>query len=157
MGILSVGKLMLNLRYIRIPLLILCMGLFNKIAYADLPGIPEDQAIRAILGEAEGESYAGKVALAYALKNRGKLNGVYGHKAVILRSGAFWRGQRPISRKATEEARNAWQKANSFPKLDPTKGASFWENTQAFGTPYWARSMTKTLTLGNHSFYLEAK
>lgn len=40
--------------------------------------IPRDTAIRAIMGEARGESYTGKLYLASALRNRGTLSGVYG-------------------------------------------------------------------------------
>ena len=124
-----------------------------KPAHAD--PLDYQDMLRAIIGEAEGEPYAGKVALAYALRNRGKMSGVYGHKAISLRSGAFWRGSRRISASTVDEARNAWNRANSYPSLDPTKGAQFWENIKAFGTPYWASSMIKTARIGNHVFYKE--
>jgi len=135
-------------------LTILLLGLTQS-SWAVSPGILEEKAIMAIVGEAEGEPYAGKVALAYALKNRGKLDGVYGYKAISLRSGAFWRGKRKITPRTIKEAKNAWNWANSYPDLDPTKGADHWENIKAFGKPKWAYSMKETYRVGSHVFYRE--
>lgn len=143
-------------RYIKLyPLIAVLAYSFMGTAMAKSPGLPEESAIKAILGEAEGESYAGKVALAYALKNRGKLTGVYGHKAIILRSGAYFRGDRRLNEKVVKEAQKALQWANSHPFDDPTCGATHWENVKAFGVPYWAKDMLETYRLGNHVFYLQ--
>ena len=117
--------------------------------------IKYEDAVRAILGEAEGEPYAGKVALAYALKNRGKLRGVFGHKAIHTQYGAFWRGKRKITSATIKEAKNALEWANSHPALDTTFGATHWENVKAFGEPYCAKSMKHTVTIANHKFYKE--
>ena len=132
-----------------ISLLLLCGSV------AQAKPIESTQAVRAILGEAEGEPYRGKVALAYALKNRGKLTGVYGHKAISLRFGGYYRGGRKIDKKVVKEAINAWEWASSHPDEDITHGADHWENVTAFGTPKWAHGMWVTLIIGNHHFFKE--
>lgn len=125
--------------------------------FAKSPGLPKESSVRAILGEAEGESYAGKVALAYALKNRGKLAGVYGHKAVSKRFKGYYRGDRRLNEKVVKEAQKAWEWANSYPALDPTHGAKHWENIKAYGVPYWARGHKPSVVIGNHAFYVGIK
>jgi len=138
-------------------LLALCLVLVAQSALASssvyVGGEHVDKMLRAIIGEAEGESYAGKVALAYALKNRGTMRGVYGYKAIILRSGAFWRGSRRISQHTIDDARNALKWAYLNPEVDTTKGATHWENVKAFGVPYWAKGKTPCVVIGNHAFY----
>jgi len=117
--------------------------------------LTEANMVRAILGEAEGEPYTGKVALAYALKNRGTMSGVYGHKAISTRLGGYYRGDRKLKPSVVKEAQKALEWANSHPELDTTSGATHWEGT-AFKTPYWAHSMVKTVVIGHQAFYKEA-
>lgn len=115
----------------------------------------DDKKLRAILGEAEGESYHGKLALAYAINNRGSIRGVYGYNAIILRSDGYYRHNRRLSKKVVVEALKALEWANSHPDKDLTFGATSWENIKAFKVPYWASSMTETARIGNHVFYRE--
>ena len=119
--------------------------------------LPETDVIRAILGEGEGEPYAGKLALAYAIGNRGTLDGVYGKRAVIAKEGQFYRGSRPISSKSVKDALRALKEARQRPTLDPTKGSRHWENIKAFGVPYWAEGKTPVYTVGSHAFYNDVK
>ena len=41
-------------------------------------GVPDNQAVRAILGEGANQPYAAKLAIACVIRNRGSLRGVYG-------------------------------------------------------------------------------
>lgn len=103
--------------------------------------IPERDAVRAIIGEARGEPYAGQVAVACALRNRGTLKGVYGYTARV----------------SAEEVRRAWPRAlaawRESAKRDVTGGAAFWDNVRA--RPWWAATMRRTLVVGRHAFYAE--
>ena len=137
--------------------LLIALGLLMGAGTAQADPLDHQDMLKAIIGEAEGEPYAGKVALAYALKNRGKMSGVYGHKAIIWRSGAFWRGSRRISQTTLTEAQNALKWANLHPANDPTHGADHWENIKAFGVPYWAKGKKPCYVIGSHAFYNNIK
>ena len=123
-------------------ILILCMitFCFCEVASAE---IPEKLAIRALIGEASGEGYRGLLAIAGALRNRGTLRGVYGVNAAHVDREPQW---------VWDMARKAWKESLSH---DITGSATHWENVQAFGEPYWASSMIKTIKIGNHQFYKE--
>ena len=103
--------------------------------------INQDQAIRAILGEARGEGYTGMYAIACALRNRGHLRGVYGLYAKMPY----------INPKVSTLALKAWQ--NSLYGHDVTGGANHWENIKAFGLPRWAKGARITVTIGRHTFF----
>src|SRR3990167_2373542 len=63
--------------------------------------VPEAEAVHAIMGEARGESYAGKLALAEAIRNRGHLGGVYGVNVPMAKLVR----EKP---KTWDDARRAW-------------------------------------------------
>jgi len=123
--------------------------------------ISDEQAIKAILGEARGEgwetdqngkkfytdqlNYEAMYAVACAIRNRGTLRGVYGATAKT----------EPISPELWQRASKAW--FNSEDGGDITLGATHWENIGAFGKPYWAKNMAQTVKVGNHNFYRESK
>ena len=134
---------------INVTILLLLMA-----GFAIASPINNTDAVKAIIGEAEGEPYQGKVALAYALINRGTLKGVYGHNAVIQsKDGRLYRKNgRLISEKVQRDALKAWHYAKANPSKDITLGADHWEGT-AFKKPYWANGMTETITIGNQRFY----
>lgn len=119
--------------------------------------ISTDIAVRAILGEAENQGYEGMVALGEALRNRGKLSGVYGYRAILVKDGVYFRkskkGLRRIEPGIVAKSHQAW--VDSM-KSDLVKQADHWENTKAFGVPAWSKGMTHTATIGDHSFYKEA-
>jgi len=102
--------------------------------------IPDDLAIRAIIGEASSEGYPGMIAVACAIRNRGHLRGVYGLKAKHVDNEPQW---------VWDMARQAWRESTS---TDIVRGATHWENL-AFGAPYWAKSMEMTVKIGVHTFY----
>ena len=102
--------------------------------------ISDSDAVRAIVGEAAGESYKGKLAVAGALRNRGTLSGVYGLNAkhVSSQPEMVW-----------ADARRAWSESLTN---DISLGATHWESSD-FKTPYWARRMKVTARIGKHTFY----
>ena len=111
------------------------------IGYAQGVDLDEAQAVRAIIGEASGEGLMGMTAVAEAIRNRGHLRGVYGATSRHVDTEPRW---------VWEMAREAWVNSRV---TNLVKGADHWENTKAFGEPYWAKSMVKTAQVGSHSFY----
>lgn len=105
------------------------------------PAIPEELAVKAIMGEASNQGADGMLAVACAIRNRGTLRGVYGVKAkhIYKEPKQIW-----------DQARAAWRKSASF---DCTNGATHWENTKAFGTPTWAKKMQLVYVCKDHRFY----
>jgi len=122
----------------KIPFLTL---LLMTLAGATRADICETDAIRAIVGEAANQGPEGMLAVAGAIRNRGTLHGVYGlHNPCVDQQPAWvW-----------QNARTAWSASLTN---DITHGATAWENTQAFGTPYWAKSMQPTAKIGDQQFY----
>lgn len=115
--------------------------LWSSSAHAEIdPNI----AIKAIVGEAEGESYRGKLAIAEALRNRGHVRGVYGVSSPRLSKAPKW---------VWVEAEKAWKESAN---TNLVKGADHWESTD-FKVPTWAKKMTKTAIIGKHVFYRGGK
>ena len=110
-----------------------------------------DLLARLVHGEARGEPYTGKVAVAAVVLNRVKSssfpNTVVG---VIYQKGAFDAvsdGQINMSpdstsRKAAQDALNGW---------DPSYGAIYYFNPNT-ATNKWIWSRPMTITIGNHRF-----
>ena len=134
----NLDKLRDSLGSLAKTVLLLCL-LVGTITAQAAP-ITEAQAVRAIIGEAAGEPYAGKLALAGALRNRATLKGVYGFSAKVLP---------PHTDKTVRDAQRAW--ACSLTN-DTSLGATHWESKD-FKVPYWAKSMTVTTNIGKHVFY----
>lgn len=124
--------------------LMVCLSIYG-LAFssrsAEANAVMPEMAIRAIIGEAAGEPYIGKVALAEAIRNRASLKGVYG-----LKRDSFISAQ---PKWVHEQARKAW-----FASADSNyvKGADHWESTD-FRDPYWAKGMIVTAEIGKHKFY----
>ena len=138
---------------------------------ASLNGIVEasnelnaDKAVRSCMGEAEGESQTGKIAMMEALRNRGTLKGVYGYKAIklvdgkyykkVLKTGKYYKRTgkpyRQISDVNVIACRAAWVDSKY---TNYVKGADHWEAVQTFGRPKWAHNMKQTAKIGNHTFF----
>ena len=103
--------------------------------------IKDADAVRAIVGESSNQGERGMLAVAAAIRNRGTLKGVYGLRNPIADKQPEWVWSR---------ARKAWSQSATN---DITLGATHWENTKAFGVPYWAKSMRATITVKDHTFY----
>jgi len=127
-------------------LLILTLGLFVcGNAYAE---IPDEQAIKALIGEAGGQSYQELYAHACALRNRNTLEGVYGirSKQVALASGKTW-----------QRVSRAWYE--SVDGLDVTGGATHWlseyDLENCSHNADWRFTMIMTGKIGQTYFYKE--
>lgn len=106
--------------------------------------IPEEKAILAIIGEAENQGYEGMLAVSCAIRNRGSLKGVYGLNAPRVRHGLYTKGTWLLARKA-------WRRSSWGESIVGQSNA--WENTTAFGKPYWASSCEETVTIKDHVFF----
>ena len=102
------------------------------------------QEVFCVIGEAEGEGYTGMLAVAEAIRNRGSLKGVYGCFSPRVKENKY-------SVATLKLALQAWVDSEDS---NITKGATHWEGT-AFKTPYWAKGMTVTATIGRQRFYKE--
>ena len=107
--------------------------------------ITHDKAVKSIIGEAEGESFQGKLAIACGIRNRGHLKGVYGLYAKRVQKHQY-------SNKVQKDATNAWNLSQDRASCAFIKGSSYWEGT-AFKTPYWAKNMELVAVIGNQRFY----
>lgn len=134
-----------------IPRWIFDCGVFLMVCFliqAPAFAITEDQAARAIMGEARGEPYLGKIALAEALRNRNTLDGVYGYNARFSAKSSVWR-----------DARDAWHDS-SFTNL--VKGANHWfseadKEKLDKKQPRWYRRLVFVKQIHGHYFYREVK
>jgi hypothetical protein len=121
-------------------------------AWAD-DAVVKERMVNAIIGEAEGESQQGKLAVACAIINRTALfgsfdkamRGVYGERSPRVL-------QRKYSGTTFVNAVRAYEDALNVGTCDFIDGATHWEGT-AFKKPYWADKMTETATVGNQVFY----
>ena len=103
----------------------------------------DEQAIKAVLGEARGEGFDGMYAVACAIRNRGTLKGVYGATASMEEIGP----------ELYQQASRAW--FNSEYGGDPTLGATHWHNVEREGENYWTRKLTRTYKVHSHTFFKE--
>ena len=115
--------------------------------------IPEETAVKCLLGEARGEGYTSLIAHSEALRNRGTLNGVYGCQVVLSPSEADFVRINGI----VESARKAWTASKH---TNIVKGAQFWGSTKVDGK--WIAKMKKagfmqTATVKNTIFFREVK
>jgi hypothetical protein len=94
-------------------------------------------------GLSQKEDFKSQIALGEALRNRGTLDGVYGCAVAINEPKAVW-----------DTAKRAWRASEGS---NLVKGATNWENVEAFGVPYWAKDMEITAKIGSHTFYKEKK
>lgn len=109
----------------------------------------DQEAVRAIVGECAGEfpydlkkKKEAMFHVAWAIKNRGTLRGVYGLKAKHVKTEPKW---------IFDMARLAWHETDVYP--DITFGADSWyskEDIIANGDP---QDKQITTMYGNHTFY----
>jgi hypothetical protein len=96
---------------------------------------------RAIIGEAAGEPFATKLAIASALRNRDSLEGVRGFsnaRMIDAQPAHVW-----------ADAHRAWAMSATN---DIVNGATFFESSN-FPTPYWARGIKPVATVGVFRFW----
>lgn len=117
-------------------------------AWADPGQISDSRAVRAILGEA-GPSYEERLAIAFALRNRGHLKGVYGH--LEAPTATEW-----------QKGSKAWHTALNGLETDITHGADHWlsdwdlKHARPALTAFRFK-MVETAYIGTTHFYKEIK
>jgi hypothetical protein len=111
------------------------------VSFSAFASINEADAVRAIIGEAANQGKDGMLAVACAIRNRGNLKGVFGLNAKFVDDQPQW---------VWDHARAAWAESATH---DVTDGATSWDNINAFGEPYWARTMHRTVRVGDHQFF----
>lgn len=103
-------------------------------------------AVRAVIGEAEGEPQQGKEAIACAIHYRGTLTGVFGLHAPRVRRHLY-------SQNTWDNAVIAvWMAEDQEYCEGLINGAQYWEGS-SFPTPYWAKTMKLTAVIGHQKFY----
>jgi len=107
--------------------------------------IPKTRAVMAVIGEAEGETYIGKLAVACAIRERGTLRGVFGEHAPRVKKHLY-------SVKTFVAADRAWEESRDPGNCAMTDHADHWEGT-AFPLPSWAKDMKQTAVIGNQRFF----
>jgi hypothetical protein len=114
------------------------IGLFLPL-HADI--IKDQDAVRAIIGEAANQGYTGMLAVASAIHNRKTLKGVYGFKSSMPDTQPTY---------VWTMAKKAWKEGQIN---DKTNGATNWVNEKEIGKPWWAKDMIQTVTIKDHVFY----
>lgn len=113
--------------------------------------IKDQDAILSIIGEGEAESYAGKVALARTIINRGTLKGVYGLKAPRVVRKLY-------SAKTYQDAKRAWEYAKTT--KDTSWRATGWGNAddvKKFKQTKWWKNCVIVAQVGRHFFYKDRR
>lgn len=129
------------------------------VAMCVLPGcaaageITEIQAVRAILGEAEGESLVGMTAIAEVIRTRGNMQGIYGYHAVKYTNGVYYRGHRHILNKIALQALKAWKDSSTTHYSANAQGWGSRTDLEAFHTQSWFRKCVIVAKYGNHYFW----
>jgi hypothetical protein len=118
------------------------MAFSSRRSLADGPLPSASRYLQSLYGETAGESFACKLATAYALRNRGTLRGVYGLQSPLLR--------KPIDVQAWADCVMAWKL--SATGNDPTKGADHWACRSDLARPY-LRDLICTGRIGRHWFF----
>lgn len=124
---------------------VLALCLIANCAHAAV--IPEDKAIKCVIGEAENQGFIGMLALSHALRNRGTLKGCYGLNSPRVRHHLY-------SHRIYLMAQKVWEQSSI--DYDMTRGATGWGNAQdldKFAKCKWWRNCTITFMYRDHYFY----
>jgi len=134
------------------PFLIIFL-LLASTASASIPELNSENAVNAIIGEAEAEPMAGKIAVAEVIRRRGSLRGIYGIHSPRVRMAS------PAVRKDCELA---WAKKGT----NLSRGATVWGSAsdvakwKARAKKYprhWFNRMEQTAQIAGHFFFAERK
>ena len=129
---------------VKIPLALTC-GLilfWCATGYA----LEKSEAVKAVIGESENQGFKGMEYVSCAIRNRGTLKGVYGlHNDRVT--------HKRYSKKIYAQAQKAWEQSAWSTVCRDIQGAKDWENTQAFGLPYWAKNMKIVFIYKAHRFF----
>ena len=118
-------------------------------AWAEWDQTKEETYVQIIITEASGEPLDGQIAVCEVLRNRHwSTRGFAGIKRPDLRE---WLSKQTPG--TIDRALAAYRRARAGSQI--TKGATHFENVEAFGTPYWAKGMTRVGKIGRHTFFKE--
>ncbi|MCA9404311.1 MAG: hypothetical protein KC897_11055 [Candidatus Omnitrophica bacterium] len=134
------------MRFIRmfLTLMAIVIGLAVLAAIAMADTVPEDLAVRCVVGEAEDQGIEGMTAVAEAIRNRGHVRGVYG-----CRSPRIAKAQPGV----WELARWAWDRSEF---TNSVKGADHWHSDRE-PRAWWEKYGTRTVKIGSHKFYKDVR
>ena len=110
------------------------------------PPFTPQEAILAIIGEAEGESMTGKIAVAEVIRKRNSLKGVYGARAPRVINHRY-------SQSAFQEAQKAWELSEN---TSYSQGADGWgssQDVQIFKHSSWFKNCYIITKIGAHYFW----
>lgn len=126
----------------------------------------EETVARTVWGEARGEPFNGKIAIAWVIRNRAAKGGWWGdtYQTVCLKPWQFscWNANDPNREKllAVTDADAMYRDSLEAARLviagkvdDPTGGATHYFNPDAVKAPKWAFSATETARIGHHLFF----
>ena len=106
---------------------------------------------KGLIGEAVSEGYNGMYAVACVYRNRLENN---------MPLGCVAMNKEKLDEFVADQGQHYESISKEIISLvfdqgspDTTRGATHYENIEAFGIPYWASSMHITVKLGNHTFY----
>jgi hypothetical protein len=121
-----------------------------------LSGIASAQVVPAnlwqgLIAEDVSGGYEGMYAVACCVRNR--LNAGMNTGLVALKRGDLDAFVKREGRKAELIAKDIIREVFEESGIDVTKGATHYENVEAYGLPKWARSMVKTIKIGQHTFF----
>jgi len=109
--------------------------------------ISDAEITKCVVGEASNQGYKGMLAVAETIRHRiglgWGLKGIYGCSKAEGRGEPMWVWK--MAKKAVSASKNT----------NISCGATHWENVGAFGKPPWAKAMTITVVIGDHTFYKE--
>ena len=122
-----------------------------KIAVFRQKEIDDITIVRGIIGEAIGESTEGIIAVSWVLRNRLDAGMNIGFCSLDREDLDRFISKQPKWKITLVGF--IWQKVKMGQLPDPTKGALYFENVNAFGLPSWIEQVKLTVLIGNHRFY----
>lgn len=145
-------KMALN-PFIMAILAIIMLLAMSGVVFAKNAPIKDIDAVRAILGEAENEQYAGMIAIGEVIRTRGSFKGIYGYNAVKYVNGRYYRGKRAISPTLAIQALKAWRASISTNYALNAQGWGNASDLKAFARQSWWRNCAIVVKIGNHYFW----
>jgi hypothetical protein len=110
----------------------------------------EQCAVLAIVGEAEGESMQGKIAVAEVIRRRGSLKGVYGHKSNRVVNKHY-------SASCYADSVKAWELSKTSNLTDEADGWGNESDIRKFKTQAWFKNCRVIKQIGNHYFWKDIR
>ncbi len=111
----------------------------------------DETIIRGIIGEAIGEPEQGIIAVTWVIRNRMEAGMPLGLSALNRKDLDSFISRQPQWKKDLVE--DIWSKVKLGQIVDPTGGAKYFENVNAFGRPPWINQVEFVLEINNHRFY----